>query len=304
CNNYCTDGACGTRDFFNRFSLYNITAVREAILRTASIEASITSSILAAASSSSAAAAAATSSYLAALSSSSAAAAAAASRASSTTLLTPSASSPTSPTSPTAAPADAAQPASPTPTTTRISPVAGTGNASSTASDTPFLQQPGGILMMLSLAILAAIAAFVVFRFYRRRSRDRSGALPVFHVLPRKTSSSDGGSDKAAGGSTLGRGWGGGSLGRQLGSGGPGTPNSATLDRGSLQRTGSAAAVGVGALGLERSASAASSVSSLSPLGSAKKGGEDLVHQVFGLSKVEEERRGSGSSAGDPLSVK
>ncbi|KAI8852421.1 hypothetical protein BC829DRAFT_440826 [Chytridium lagenaria] len=45
CNKYCGDGPCGTADFINRFSVYDITLMRDTVQ--ASITASISASIAA-----------------------------------------------------------------------------------------------------------------------------------------------------------------------------------------------------------------------------------------------------------------
>ncbi|KAJ3104621.1 hypothetical protein HDU97_009012 [Phlyctochytrium planicorne] len=172
CNRYCPDGPCGTSAFINRFSAYDITELTEKVQAsiTSSIQASITSSIRA--KSSSAAAATAP-----------------------PTLITSVAV--------TAFPSPSAKPTSLTPEI--VKPNSSNG---STSSDQPFILQAGGILMLVALGILVVIGLFILARHIKNKRDQGKNPLPIFHVLPKRSSSESVTSMKSHsvfGGSTLGR---------------------------------------------------------------------------------------------------
>ncbi|KAJ3103289.1 hypothetical protein HDU97_010278 [Phlyctochytrium planicorne] len=170
CNRYCPDGPCGTSAFINRFSAYDITELTEKVQAsiTSSIQASITSSIRAKSSSAAATA---------------------------PTLITSISVS--------VAPSASARPTSLTPEI--VKPNSSNG---STSSEQPFILQAGGILMLVALGILLAIGLFIFARYIKNKRDQGKNPLPIFHVLPKRSSSESVTSMKTHsvfGGSTLGR---------------------------------------------------------------------------------------------------
>ncbi|KAJ3213180.1 hypothetical protein HDU67_003195 [Dinochytrium kinnereticum] len=286
CNNLCVDGPCGTRDFLNRFSFYDITELRD------NVQASITASI-----SASIAAERSRTESIRSMSSSLAAASSLSSgkiETSTTTSLNTATSSATS--TLTAVPANAP----PRPTSLTPDVLNPNGQSQSSTQDPPFILQTGGILMMVALAILVAIGGFIAARYYRRRNGKGKNGLPVFTVLPKRPSTDSVSMQPSSTyGSTLGRS--GTAMGTLTRPGGAG--NLTPTGGGTMERTGSSPRPGSNA-----NVSFASSTDGLaggismdrSGTGSLPTKKEDLVHQMFGLSSFTEESR---HDAGDPLGV-
>ncbi|KAJ3214124.1 hypothetical protein HDU67_002033 [Dinochytrium kinnereticum] len=260
CNNLCPDGRCGTRDFINRFSFYDITGLRD------SVQAAITSSI--------SASAAAERSRTESISVS-------ALPTSSLSTRTIESSTTTTSTIITSTLVEASLP-------TALSTQVPTSALQSlpTSQDPPFIRQTGGILMMLALAMLLVIAGVLTLKFYKTRRGAAKNDLPVFKVLSKRPST-DSVNTKPL------------SIFSARSSMNRAASAFASITRpsraGSLTPTAGGGTLERSMTPMKRNGSVGSVEGSVHSDTALRK--EDLVHQMFGLTSVMEESSKSGGSS-------